>query len=79
MFFNPESQGTIKNVLIDDSLSNWIDAFIIDRKSLGITSGTLHFYKTKFKLFKDYCDDNSINSAAVGTAQNCTNIMCVLN
>ncbi|MFC2065226.1 tyrosine-type recombinase/integrase [Chloroflexota bacterium] len=60
MFFNSESQGTIKNVLIDDSLSNWIDAFIIDRKSLGITSGTLHFYKTKFKLFKDYCDNNSI-------------------
>ncbi|MFC2028572.1 tyrosine-type recombinase/integrase [Chloroflexota bacterium] len=61
MFFNSDSQGLSKNVLVDNSMQNWIDAFIIDRKSMGITNGTLYFYKTKFKLFLDYCKEFSIN------------------
>jgi len=37
------------------SFLDWIEAFIIDRKSMGLSQGTIHFYKMKLAKFAKYC------------------------
>lgn len=60
MSINAETQGTIKISLVDDFLLTWMEAFLIDRKAAGVTDGTMHFYRTKLKLFSDYCEAQTV-------------------
>lgn len=57
-------QRTITNVRLDESLGTWIEAFLVDRKSQSVTSGTLHFYRSKLKLFVDYCEGQVISQVS---------------
>jgi len=60
MSFKAESQGTINTIRVDDYLLTWMEAFLIDRKASGVTSGTMHFYQIKLKLFSGYCESQTI-------------------
>ncbi len=51
-----DNRRTIQVSVADDYLLNWLEAFLIDRKSAGLAEGTLRFYRQKIKLFSDYCD-----------------------
>jgi integrase/recombinase XerD len=46
---------------MDDSLSEWMEAFLADRRIQGLAHGTLRFYQQKLKLFSDYCATQSID------------------
>jgi len=50
------NQWTITEVLGDDYLDKWAEAFLIDRKVQNLSPGTLHFYQSKLKLFLSYCE-----------------------
>ncbi len=50
------NQWTITEVLGDDYLEKWAEAFLIDRKVQNLSPGTLHFYQSKLKLFLSYCE-----------------------
>ena len=55
MSLKNETQRTLQ-ISVDDSLPNWLEAFLIDRKAAGLAEGTLRFYREKIKLFSDYCN-----------------------
>jgi integrase/recombinase XerD len=42
-------------------LEQWMDAFLIDRRSRDVAAGTIGFYKHKFKSLLDFCDPIRIN------------------
>ena len=57
-----------KNRQIDDqriisvfSVLEWAKAFIIDRKSRGLSSNTISFYRKKLQKFLYYCELNQIH------------------
>jgi hypothetical protein len=60
MSFKAENQGTINTIRVDDYLLTWMEAFLIDCKASGVTSGTMHFYQIKLKLFSGYCEAQTI-------------------
>lgn len=39
-----DNRRTIQLSVADDGLLNWIEAFLIDRKSEGLEQGSLRFY-----------------------------------
>ena len=53
-------QWTIEKTSFLDCLPRWFDAFILDRKSQGVSPGTVYFYAAKFKLFDAYCSRNGL-------------------
>jgi len=55
-----DNRRTIQLSVADDGLLNWIEAFLIDRKSEGLAQGTLRFYLQKIKLFTDYCEARAV-------------------
>ncbi len=56
MLVNPNTQRTLQVSKVDDYLSTWVEAFLLDRKAAGVVEGTLRFYLQKIKLFLDFCD-----------------------
>ncbi len=44
----------------DDHLLTQISAFLVDRQSQSLSSGTLGFYRQKLDKFAEYCDINAI-------------------
>ena len=42
------------------SLLDWVEAFMLDRKSRGLSQGTIEFYRKKLKHFVDFCSKNQI-------------------
>jgi integrase/recombinase XerD len=56
-----ETQRTLQVSIVDDYLLNWLEAFLIDRKSEGVAEGTMRFYQQKIKLFSDYCEGHAVN------------------
>lgn len=44
-----------------DNILSWIEAFILDRKSQNISSGTIHFYQYKLKKFWQFCQLKGVN------------------
>ena len=56
MFKAIDTQGTLSKIIVNDYLLTWLEAFMIDRKAQGVSEGTLHFYKVKFKSFIRYCE-----------------------
>ncbi|MDK2981723.1 MAG: integrase/recombinase XerD [Chloroflexota bacterium] len=43
------------------SILEWAEAFIIDRKSRGLSSSTITFYQKKLRNFLNYCEINQIH------------------
>ena len=39
-----------------DVIREWYESFLMDRKIQNMSPGTIHFYKSKLKLFHEYCD-----------------------
>ncbi|MFC2065197.1 tyrosine-type recombinase/integrase [Chloroflexota bacterium] len=50
------TQLGIYTSVIDDSLLNWAESFLNDRKARGSADGTIVYYRNKLKLLFDYCD-----------------------
>jgi integrase/recombinase XerD len=50
------NQWTITKVFGEDYINDWAEAFLIDKKVQNLSPGTIHFYKSKIKLFLEYCD-----------------------
>jgi site-specific recombinase XerD len=57
--FQPVQTLITKNWANTD-LQNWMDGFIIDRKTMQVSKNTLKFYQVEFKRFRAYCDDLGI-------------------
>jgi integrase/recombinase XerD len=53
---------TIEVLNEDYYLETWLEAFLRDRLSQGLSKGTLYWYRFKLKLFSDYCDTKLIKS-----------------
>ena len=53
-------QWTIEKTADSESLPRWFDGFLLDRKSQGISGGTIYFYAAKLKLFDAYCSRNEL-------------------
>ena len=62
MFKATDTQGILSKTLVDDYLLTWLEAFMIDRKAQGVSEGTLHFYKVKFKSFIKFCEIEQITN-----------------
>ena len=64
MFKAKDTQGTLSNILVDDGLQIWLNAFIVCRRSQGVSEGTIHFYNVKFKSFTSFCDSKLISNVS---------------
>ena len=62
MFKAKDTQGIISKTLVDNELKTWIKGFLIDRKTQGVSEGTIHFYEVKFKCFTRYCEEHYITN-----------------
>jgi len=49
---------------VEDDLTTWINEFIFDRRSQNMATGTIYFYKSKLKLFTQYCSAQQISKIA---------------
>ena len=47
MFLNTDNPWTIQVSTVDDFLLNWLEAFLIDRKSADLADRSLRFYLQK--------------------------------
>lgn len=52
------------------STLEWAEAFIIDRKSRGLSPNTISFYRKKLKKFLEYCEINQIHEVQELNATN---------
>lgn len=62
MFLNNNTQRTLINSSVDDSIFSWAEAFLIERKARGCAKGTLSFYQQKLKPFLEYCESQVIQN-----------------
>lgn len=53
-----------RNSRVLDDLQRWLDAFLIDRQSLNVTTGTMRFYHDKIKLLVNYANSHGIKSVS---------------
>ena len=44
------------------SLLDWVEAFMLDRKSRGLSQGTIQFYRKKLKHLIEFCSQREIRS-----------------
>ena len=44
------------------NLLDWVEAFMLDRKSRGLSQGTIDFYRKKLKHLVDFCSQRQIRS-----------------
>ena len=52
---------SVKDVFaFDDNLGVQIEAFIVDRRSQNLASGTVRFYVQKFKMFTTFCESQAV-------------------
>ncbi len=54
-----KSQGTIQ-VANDDYLPILVKSFLIDRRTQGLSGGTIEFCRKKLKYFTDFCESQSL-------------------
>ena len=55
-----QTQRTILNVLQDDYLLTWLEAFLVDRKAGNAAIRTIDFYKEKLALFASFCEGQAV-------------------
>ena len=62
-FFKTQDQGTI---VLDqqDYLPILIESFLIDRRSQGLSSETIDFYKKKLQYFLRYCESHTLTQVS---------------
>lgn len=56
----PLEQRTIISFSQDTHLLTWVEAFLIDRKTQNVATGTLAFYRQKLAAFCAFCDSQAI-------------------
>lgn len=57
---NNNNQWSIPKYSLNSYLPDAIDAFLIDRKAQNLSNGTIHFYRSKFRLLLKFCDSQQI-------------------
>lgn len=67
------------NSPVSDDLIRWLDAFLIDRQSLNVTSGTMRFYHDKIKLLVDYAKSREIACVSDFTPTNIREYLIALS
>jgi len=60
---NTQDQGTIV-LAQQDYLPILIESFLIDRRSQGLSPGTISFYSKKLKYFIRYCESQAVTQAS---------------
>lgn len=60
------------------SLLDWIEAFILDRRSRGLSQGTIRFYQKKLQKFVDYCQRSILNDPIKITANDIRSFLIYL-
>ena len=55
-----QRQGTLVNSAVDEYLLTWLEAFLIGRKAMGVSDGTLYFYRKKLGKFSQYCEAQAV-------------------
>ena len=61
------------------SILDWADAFILDRKSRGLSPGTICFYQKKLLKFVGYCQRNDIEDPFKISPSNIRNFLIYLD
>jgi len=54
------NQWSITKIDLNDSLLEWIEAFLVDRKAQNMSAGTVYFYQKKMELFYQFCEGRII-------------------
>ena len=54
-----KDQGTILG--FDDTISTWVEAFMIDRESQNISPNTKIFYRNKLRYFVQFCSSQGVD------------------
>jgi len=57
------------------SLLDWMEAFILERKSRGLSQGTIEFYRKKLQKFVDFCLPLGINDPIKISASDIRNFL----
>jgi integrase/recombinase XerD len=55
-----QTQRTSWIAAAEDDLDKQVDAFLLDRRTRGLASGTLRFYRQKLTLFQTFCGYQSV-------------------
>lgn len=63
-----QSQGTIE-LATEDYLPTLVGSFLLDRRTQGLSGGTVEFCRKKLKYFTDYCESQSLTQATQLTAE----------
>lgn len=53
-------QTTLEKILVDDYLTTWLQAFIVDREAANLADASIAFYKQRLHLFEQYADSQAI-------------------
>lgn len=68
MIQTDKRQGSIIETQ-DAYLATWVEAFLQDRRSQGMSPGTLQYYRVKIKLFAEWAKSRSISQVTQITPQ----------
>jgi Site-specific recombinase XerD len=49
-------QTLITKIQANTDIQNWMDGFILDRKTMQVSKNTINFYQVEFKRFTAFCD-----------------------
>lgn len=63
-----KDQGSILGVLQENRIDIWADHFFIDRKTRGLSKGTIQFYSKQIRRFLCFCEMQSITKIEQITA-----------
>lgn len=50
-----------QRIISIQEILNWVEAFLMDRKARGYSSGTIYFYRMKLQLFINFCNIQQLN------------------
>jgi len=62
MFKPNENQLTLTDSAVDEYISTWLEAFLIDRKAQGLSPQTVKFYQDTLRKFYHYADSQVVTN-----------------
>jgi integrase/recombinase XerD len=63
-----KAQRTITETVLNDHLESWCEAFLMDRRAVGKSAGTLKYYRVKLRGFCNFCESRAITRIGQITA-----------
>lgn len=62
MYQTAVDQRPISEIVQDDYLLTWIEAFLVDRKAQNMSKGTLQYYQKKLRHFSNFCEGQAVKN-----------------